>query len=308
MTTLTDYQLDFQELVHDPNNTYYSVTDMNNYINRARNRVAARSQCVRFLASGGTITSLTIANGGSGYSGNTTVRISGAGQQAQATATISGGAVNSITLTNGGWGYITGATVTVAGSLGGSNAVITATVDNSLTTVPGQEVYQFSLANTLIQAQSIFTGLRSAEGVISVASAWGVNAAMKPMLMEMIWSEFQAYYRSYNTGLQSYPTVWAKYGQGLNGSIYLWPLPSQTSQMDWDVWCLPVTLTSSSTPEAIPYPFVTPVPYYAAYLAFFNAQRFEDADRMKKEYEQKLEECPPMSTGAFMGNYYEGDY
>lgn len=310
MTTLTDYQTEFQELVHDPTNTYFSTTDMNLYINRARLRVAARSQCVRFLGSGGTITAITVNSPGTGYSGTATVTISGAGQQATATATIGAGGISGITLTNGGWGYITGTTTTVTatGSTGGSNATFNVTIDNSLTTVPGQEVYPFSLANTLVTAQSLFTGLQSAEGLISVACAWGANSAMKPMLNEMIWSEFQAYYRSYNMGMQSYPTIWSKYGQGLNGSIYLWPLPSQAAQMDWDLWCLPVTLTSSSTPEAIPYPFTTPVAFYAAYLAFFNAQRFDDAEKMKKEYEDKLLECPPMSTGAFMDNYYEGDF
>ena len=310
MTTLTDYQTEFQELVHDPNNTYFSTTDMNNYINRARLRVAARSQCVRFLGSGGTITNIALSSGGSGYAGTATVTITGAGQQAQATATILAGSINSITLVSGGWGYITGSTTTVTavGSGGGSNATFLVTIDNSLTTIPGQEVYQFSLANTLLQAQTVFRGLSSTEGVLSVAIAWGVNAAMKPMMNEMIWSEFQAYYRSYNTGMQSYPTIWSKYGQGVNGSVYVWPLPSQASQMDWDCWCLPITLGSPSDFEAIPYPFTTPVAFYAAYLAFFNAQRFDDADKMKKEYDEKIKECPPMSTGAFVGNYYEGDF
>lgn len=311
MTTLTDYQTEVTELLHDPNNTYFSVTDINNYINRARLRIAARGQCVRLLLSGGTITALTINSGGSGYSGTATVTITGSGQQASATATISGGAINTVTLTNGGWGYVTGSTVTVTatGSGGGSNATFNVTVDNSLTTIPGQEVYQFSTANTLAQNQTLLAGVQSVEGVTSVAIAWGVNAAMKPMMNEMVWSEFQAYYRSYNTGMQSYPTIWAKFGQGLNGSIYVWPLPSQVSQMDWDVWCLPVTLTSGATPEAIPYPWTTAVAYYAAYLAFFNAQRFEDSDRMKKEYEEKLLECVgSMTQSAFVQNYYEGDF
>src|SRR5215472_8075091 len=168
MTTLTDYQTETLELLHDPNNTYFSVTDINNFINRARLRIASRSQCVRFLGSGGTITSLTISSPGSGYSGNPTVTISGAGQQAQATATLGGGGVQTITLTNGGWGYITGATITVTGSLGGSNAVITATVDNSLTTVPGQEVYAFSLVNTLITNQTLIKGIASAQSILDI--------------------------------------------------------------------------------------------------------------------------------------------
>lgn len=310
MTSLTDYQTEFQELVHDPNNTYYSVTDQNNYINRARLRVAGKGQCVRLLLSGGTITALTINSGGSGYAGTATVAISGAGQQAAATATISGGAINAVTLTNGGWGYITGTTTTVTatGSTSGSNATFNVTIDNSLTTVPGQEVYQFSTANTLAKAQTLVAGVDTVEGVFSIAGAWGANAAMKPVLNEMIWTEFQAYLRSYNTGLQSYPTNWAKYGQGVNGSVYLWPLPSQFSQMDWDCWCLPVALTAANTPEAIPYPWTTPVAYYAAYLAFFNAQRFEDAQRMKAEYQEKMLEAVGMSQNPFVPNYYEGDF
>ncbi len=311
MTALTDYQTETLELLHDPSNTYYSQSDINAYINRARLRIAAKAQCCRFLGSGGTITAVTINSPGSGYAGTATVTISGAGQQAQATATISGGAVATITLTNGGWGYITGTTttVTVTGSGGGSNATFNVTIDNSLTTIPGQEVYQFSLANTLLHAQTIFQGLDKVMGIISVAGAWGANAAMKPMLMAMIWSEFQAYYRSYNTGLQSYPTIWSKYGQGTNLSIYLWPLPSQASQMDWDLWCLPIVLTQGgSEVEAIPYEWTTAVPYYAAHLGYFNAQRPEDAKMMKAEYDQKVLEATAVAQEAFVGNYYESDY
>ncbi len=295
MTSLTDYQTEFQELVHDPNNTYYSTTDMNNYINRARLRIAARSQCVRVLLSGGTITALAINSPGSGYAGTATVSISGAGQQASATATIGGGAIATVTLT-------------ATGSTSGSNATFTTTIDNSLTTIPGQEVYQFSTANTLAQAQTLVAGIQSVEGVISVAIAWGANAAMKPVMNEMVWTEFQAYLRSYNTGMQTYPTVWSKYGQGVNGSIYVWPLPSQYSQMDWDTWCLPVALVDNTTAEAIPYPWVTAVAFYAAYLAYFNAQRFEDAERMKQEYESKLLEAVAQSNAPFVQNYYEGDF
>lgn len=295
------------ELLHDPNNTYYSVTDINNYINRARQRVAARSQCIRLLLSGGTITNLALVSGGSGYSGTVSFNFTGAGQQAAATATISGGAINSVTLTNGGWGYITGVGVTATGSGGGSNATFVATIDNSLTTVPGQEVYQFSTANALVLAQTLIAGVGSVEGVFSVAIAYGANAAMKPVLDYRIFSEFQAQLRSYNTGLSNYPTIWTKYGQGVNGSIYVWPLPSTASQMDWDTWCLPIFLVDNTTPDAVPYPWSTAVAYYAAHLALFNAQRYEDSDRMKKEYQEKMLEAVTMANEPVVQSYYEPD-
>jgi hypothetical protein len=108
--------------------------------------------------------------------------------------------------------------------------------------------------------------------------------------------------------MQTYPTLWAKYGQGLNGSIYVWPLPSQASQMDWDMWCLPIVLATGGDPEAIPYPWTSPVAFYAAYLAFFNAQRFEDAERMKNEYDEKVLQCVSMSNDAYVDDYYQSDF
>lgn len=306
---LNNYITEVQELLHDPNATYFSTTDLTNYINRARRRIAGRGQCVRVLLSGGTLTNITGAPSGSGYAGTATVTISGAGQQAAATATIAGGQISTVTLTNGGWGYITGTTVTVTatGSLGGSNAVLTAVVDNSLTTVPGQEVYQFAVANNLVLSQTLVPGADFVEGVFSVACAWGANAAMKPILDELSWTDFQAYLRSYNTGLQSFPTNWAKYGQGVTGSVYLWPLPSTASQMDWDCWCLCLNLADDTTPEAIPYPWNTAIAYYAAYLAFYNAQRMEDAKMMKEEYDIRMKEAVTMSTQPFVTGYYQSD-
>src|SRR3974390_872447 len=124
---LTTYQTNTQDLLHDPNAQYYSLTDLTNYINRARNRIALRGQCVRLLLSGGTITSITTNSAGTGYSGTITITISGSGQQASATAPLSGSGVGTVTLVNGGWGYITGTstTVTAAGSGGGTNATLT---------------------------------------------------------------------------------------------------------------------------------------------------------------------------------------
>ena len=107
-----------------------------------------------------------------------------------------------------------------------------------------------------------------------MACAWGANAAMKPILDELSWTDFQAYLRSYNTGMQSFPTNWAKYGQGVNGSVYLWPLPSTASQMDWDCWCLPIRFGSDNDTDALPYPWTTAVSYYAAYTCLLQCAAF----------------------------------
>ena len=306
---LTSYSTDTLDLLHDPNNSSWTATQITDYINRARNRIAGRGQCVRILLSGGTITAIAIATAGSGLpNGTLPVVFTGAGQQAFATATISGNICTAVTLNQGGWGYITGTTTTAAtASATGTNATFTLTIDNSLTTNPAQEKYTFATANVLAQSQTQVAGVNEIIGVLSVSCAWGANAAMKPTLDQMIWSEFQAYYRSYNMGLQNYPTIWSQYGTGVIGSIYLWPQPSTPSQMDWDTYCLPIALVNDTTAEAIPYPWTACVPYYAAYLAYFNAQRDADADKMLAEYERKIEEATVMSTPAFVTNYYRDD-
>ena len=303
---LTAYQTQTQRLLHDPNATYFSLADITTYINIARGQLAMEGQCVRLLLSGGTITALAVNSAGTGYSGTITISITGAGQQASATAPLSGSGVGTVTLVNGGWGYITGTStaVTAAGSGGGTNATFTTTIDNSLTTIVGQEVYKFSTANMLA---ATFPGVQSVIGVISVACAWGANASMKPMLQQKIWSEFQAYFRSYNNGMQNYPTIWSQYAQGVNGSIYLWPIPSQPSQMDWDCYCIPVTLVDDTTPEAIPYGWSDAVPYYAAYRAYLDAQRGEDADKMFKMYTTFMQRARAFSEPAFVPDYYQSD-
>jgi hypothetical protein len=303
---LTAYQTQTQRLLHDPNATYFSLADITTYINIARGQIAMEGQCIRQLLSGGVITALAVNSAGTGYSGTITISITGSGQQASATAPLSGSGVGAVTLVNGGWGYITGTTTTVtaAGSGGGTNATFTTTIDNSLTTVPGQEVYKFSTANTLA---SLTPGVQSVIGVISVACAWGANAAMKPILQQKIWSEFQAYFRSYNNGMQNYPTMWSQYAQGVNGSIYLWPIPSQPSQMDWDCYCIPLNLADDTTPEAIPYGWTDCVPYYAAYLAYLDAQRADDSDKMFKQYTMFMKRARAFSEPAFVPDYYQSD-
>lgn len=72
----------------------------------------------------GAILSVTVTNGGSGYTSAPAVAFTGGGTGAVATATISGGAVTGVTVTSPGFNY-TGTGVTFTGG-GGSNAAATA--------------------------------------------------------------------------------------------------------------------------------------------------------------------------------------
>ena len=77
------------------------------------------------------VSSITIENGGSGYSSESatlpTITISGGGGTgATATASVLGGVITTVNVTNIGSGYTSAPTVTVTDSTGGSGAILTA--------------------------------------------------------------------------------------------------------------------------------------------------------------------------------------
>lgn len=297
---LTAYQQDTQRLLHDPSATYYSLSDLTAYINKARNQIALESQSVRVLVCG-VISTITVTAGGSGYSAATTMSVAGSGMGGVVVPDISGGVITSATVVAGGTSYDTSAntTVTATDSGGGSGATFSAgLVGGNLTTV-GQEIYTFASRNSA--AQAINSGVNQIVGVMSVSVSWG---SMKPMLDRRTWTDFQANFRAWTTGYVGQPAVWAQYGQGVNGSIYLCPMPAQVLNMDWDCFCEPIALVDDTTVEALPFPWTDAVQYYAAHLAYANSQRQADADAMMKLYVDNMKRARAMSDPSFIPSPY----
>lgn len=301
---LSQYVSQAQFYLHDPNAQAYALTAVQNAVNLARSQVAGEGECVRVLLSGGVVTTLTLNSGGSGYAnGAGTVTFTGSGNQAFATATIAGNTVTNVTLQSGGWGWLTAPTVAVTDSNGhNGGAVVTAKIDNSASTVTNQEAYQFSTLNTLAQFTS---GVQEVVGITSISSQWGAGSVYKPMLQWRPWSWFQANCRVYSVSAMNFPAYWSQYGQGVNGSFYLFPIPGQVISMDIDSVCLPVSLTADTTPDAIPYPWTDCVPIYAAYICYLNSNRAEDAKRMFNEdpkslglYQVYMRRARKMSEGS----------
>ena len=92
----------------------------------------------------GSVQSISITNGGTGFAGTISVSITAPNQtggvQATATATQSAGIINSITITEPGSGYTSPPTVTITGSGGGSGFTGTA----NLLSQNGQAIATFS--------------------------------------------------------------------------------------------------------------------------------------------------------------------
>lgn len=122
------------------------------------------------------------------------------------------------------------------------------------------------------------TGLNAAINVRSVRSIVGGLGAI---LEARPWQWFTNYYLvGANTTTAGVPTVWAMQNQGSTGNLWFWAIPNATITMSVEASWTPVALVSDSTPENLAYPWTDAVPYFAAYLAYLNAQRAQDAQHM----------------------------
>lgn len=302
---LNTYAKRVQTILHDFNGTFYgSPLDLTGIINQARDRVALQGQCIRVLPPiTGAITSITVTAGGSGYVSPTISFTDTTGSGATATATVAGGVITAITVTAGGAGY-SQPNINITDAAGtGATAIA---VLNANQTILNQEAYNFTSINSLIQGtpSGSYFGVDSVHEVFSVAVSRGNTM---PMLQRMDWTSFQAYCRIYQGTQRDYPAVWAQYTKGVNGSIYLFPIPSGNYQMTWDCICQPTDLASDADPEAIPYPWTEAVPYYAAYLCFQYSQRYDDATRMMGEYNRLMMEASAFATSPSIPQVYEDD-
>jgi len=294
---LAKYLTRVQNLLSDASNQFWSQASITLWINEARGQVAAEGQCIKVLPpSTNGIASITVTAGGSGYVSAPAVAITGPGSGATATAVLTGGAVSSIVVNTAGTKYDKTTTVTLSG---GSGSGATATpVINCLNTVADQEVYTFASANALAQLTS---GVDSILFVESIAVSWG---ALSPVLEQWNWNDLQARVRAYPI-VSGQPAIWAQFGQGGGGSVYLQPVPTSILPMQWNCVCIPIDLVDDTTAEAIPYPWTDAVPYYAAYLAFMNARRPEEARNMRALYDDAMKRARATSESSYIPNYYE---
>jgi hypothetical protein len=150
-------------------------------------------------------------------------------------------------------------------------------------TIVNQEKYPFSMA--LAQIQNANAGVEYVTDISSLAISWG---SMRPALNYMPWDDFQAYARSYNYIVSSYPLVWATDGDGANANVWLWPVPSQALEMEWQCRCTPAPLVTDSDFDSIPHPFQNCVKFFAAYLAKLGTQQPQQAGMYLQLFQSSL--------------------
>lgn len=288
---LSDYVTNTRDLLHDPKANFYSVTQVNSWVNRARSQVAQTGRCVRYLIPGmASIESITVTSGGSGYTtASATISapdgVSRLAVQAEATVTVTAGAVTSINVTNPGFGYIGPATVTIEGT--GTGAMGSPVLSPHAFTTPQQEVYRHADLTQI--AQALKPGIGALMGIQSIATSWG--GSIVPLLRKRSFTYLQAVWRSYGRVWSNYPEIWAPYQDGENGSFYLQPVPFQYQELGIDGYYDVQALSTTQTADLIPTPWNEPCFYYAAYLAYRNAQRADDARDMLSEYDRLMKQA-----------------
>lgn len=289
MATLFDYHKQTARFLREGKQEHVNPENITSYINRARREVALRTQCIRVLTpSSAQILSAQVTAPGSGYV-NPTVTItppdfpSGYGRypnglQATALPTLQGGKISGIDIQEGGSGYFQPiATITDTGP--GAGAAVTFTVGPINLLNQGQEVYNFSDIDL-----SLNPGCKSVFYIRSIAIIYSNYRYVLPVYA---FSEYQAKIRQYTSGYQYIPGFASQFGQGTAGSFYVFPLPSQTLQAEFDCLCLPSDLIDNQSVEVIPDPWTDAVPHFAAYLAFLELQQY-NAGRMHLDLYEKF--------------------
>lgn len=180
------------------------------------------------------------------------------------------------------------------GQLAGENECLR--VYASLSTVAAQQIYPFSAINT--------SSVAGVEGVFNVKQITVNVAAGAQFLHNRSFQWFNLFQISQAAPESTIPDVWAQYSQGINGSIYLYPIPDTIYTLNLDTVCLPIPLVDDTTVEAIPYPWTDCVPFFAAFYAYLSAQRRADADKMYQTYGQFAQRARGMSNSAVLRKNY----
>jgi hypothetical protein len=291
MATLNDYLKQCQRFTREAKQDFIRPEDMISYINRARREVAMRAQCVRRLTPiSGSVIGATVTAGGSGYvSPVATISApdfpSGTqpmpnGDQATAIATQVGGVINSVQISYGGHGYFQ-PIVTITDATGpGTGATATLKLSPINVIVQGQEVYNLSDINV-----SMFPGVDSVYLIHNTTVIYSNYRYGLPQYSQSVYKNFVA---QYPNQYEYVPSFSCQTGQGTSGQIMMYPIPSQTYQVEYDCFCLPQDLRDNQSVDVIPKPWDDAVSYFAAHLAFLDIQNYNVGNMYLDLYDKML--------------------
>lgn len=261
MATLNSYITEVRRLLHDANGNFYSDSELTDYINGARERVARDTGCLRKLQ----VSQTPIAP--VGYSG-----------EPVAWAANTAVNVNDLLFSN-----IFTYVVTVAGTTGDdpppypdyNNAYPPSTAfangTASLQYVGNCEIIPFGSLPEAGQTLDI----------LNINVFWGNS---RYPLSYMPWTQFNAQLRYWQNYIGR-PVAFSIFGQN---QIYISPVPDQVYTIEVDTTILPLPLVNGAEIDSIIDPYTTPVAYYASYTAKFKEQSYGESEIFYQQYVSKV--------------------
>lgn len=154
----------------------------------------------------------------------------------------------------------------------------------------------------------VLAGSVGVAGVLDVEQIWYQVGTGQLWVRPRPWPWFSLYELNNAAPNGAPPKAWSQYGQGENGTIYL-TLPDVDYTLNVDTVGYPSALALDTDPEAIPAPWTTAIPYYAAYLALLAAQNAASeaaADKMFARYEAFVDRGRKFTTPGILPTLYAG--
>ena len=259
MATLSSYITEVQRLLHDANSVFWSTSELTDYINDARERVARDTGCLRTLQ----ITATPISSTG----------VPATVWTAGATVTAGQFIFNNIFIYE----------VVTSGVLSDTPPPSPAsgyTFPPSTPFTDGTASLQYSGPAEVIPYATIATG--TTLDILNVNVYWG-NSRIP--LRYLPWSNFNAQLRYYQNSVGR-PICFSVYGQN---TIYIGPVPDQAYVIDLDTVILPTVMVNLADEDTIIDPYDTVVQFFAAHLAKYYEQSFGEAEIYLQQYKQKTQ-------------------
>jgi len=280
VTLLSDYEVQVADLLHDPNNITWSISQLDRYINEARRQLVMDTGCLRTLQTAylwpgqeqytfGQVSGAVITAAGSNYTAPSVSFSGGGGSGVAATLTQSSGAVNAISFSSFGSGYTSAPTAMITDTGSGSGATI-------VTGVISVQTYD----------------------VLGVNVIWGNE---RYQMLWQPWSVMSARLRVWlSSAYQRQPVMWSAYG---DNSFFIEPPPDQPYQFELDSVVLPTNLSDYVTSDPIPLAAQDPIKFYAAYLAKLYEQAFGESEMHRENYRRRMIECSNAYTRRIPNAY-----
>lgn len=156
---------------------------------------------------------------------------------------------------------------------------------NRFQTIAGVERYSYQgFANQYLR--STYAGCSEIIDVAQVSISWGGSPL--PSLAWLPWADLQAYARAYQNLVTSYPYYFSVLDDGENGEVWLFPVPSQPADMEWDIYAVPSALNTDDDFDAIPAGMRNSVKFNAVHLALLGKQRYADAEYMRGLFNERV--------------------